>query len=43
MFTDGTLVRSTNDVYKYYCVGRIQKVRREQAKAECDTMIGKRR
>lgn len=42
-FTDGTLVRSTNDLYKCYGIDRIQNVHGELAKVPCDTMMSKRR
>lgn len=36
---EGTLVRSTNALYQCYGVGRIQKVRGEQAKVEFNPSV----
>src|SRR2546423_6951025 len=38
-FTEGDLVRSTNDLYKSYGVGYIQKIRGEQAKVEFNPSV----
>lgn len=39
VFGDGDLVRSTNDIYKSYGIGRIQKVRGPQAKVQFDPSV----
>lgn len=36
---EGDLVRSTNDMYKEYGVGRVQKVRGEHAKIEFNPSV----
>src|SRR5947207_6624979 len=36
---EGDLVRSTNDLYKFYGVGYIQKIRGEQAKVEFNPSV----
>jgi ERCC4-related helicase/HKD family nuclease len=38
-FTEGDFVRSTNEIYKHYGIGRIQKVRGEQAKVEFNPSV----
>ena len=38
-FTEGDLVRSTNDTYRHYGIGRIQKVRGPQAKVEFNPSV----
>ena len=38
-FAEGDLVRSTNDIYKHYGIGRIQKVRGPQAKVEFNPSV----
>ncbi len=38
-FTEGNLVRSTNELYKGYGVGRVVKVRGEQAKVEFNPSV----
>jgi ERCC4-related helicase/HKD family nuclease len=38
-FDEGVLVRSTNDIYKSYGIGRIQKVRGPQAKVEFNPSV----
>jgi ERCC4-related helicase/HKD family nuclease len=38
-FDEGDLVRSTNDIYKHYGVGRIQKVRGPHAKVEFNPSV----
>jgi hypothetical protein len=38
-FAEGDLVRSTNDLYKSYGVGYIQKIRGEQAKVEFNPSV----
>ncbi len=38
-FNEGDLVRSTNEIYKHYGIGRIQKVRGPQAKVEFNPSV----
>lgn len=38
-FSEGDLVRSTNDIYKHYGIGRVQKVRGPQAKVEFNPSV----